>query len=74
MTANATAAVSSVDSARLIIAALTMAAGIIAAICSHFNDSGFWLVKSLVGLDDLHKHFPACKKISFSLQNDLSML
>ena len=56
--------------------AMTMAAGIIAAIpgigelsplylacttaavaggatvCSHFNDSGFWLVKSLVGLDE----------------------
>ena len=56
--------------------AMTMAAGIVAAIpgiaelsplylacttaaiaggatvCSHFNDSGFWLVKSLVGLDE----------------------
>lgn len=56
--------------------AMTMAAGIIAAIpgiselsplylacttaavaggatvCSHFNDSGFWLVKSLVGMDE----------------------
>ena len=47
--------------------AMTMAAGIIAAmpgisdlpavaggatVCSHFNDSGFWLVKSLVGMDE----------------------
>lgn len=23
-----------------------------ATVCSHFNDSGFWLVKSLVGLDE----------------------
>ena len=23
-----------------------------ATACSHFNDSGFWLVKSLVGLDE----------------------
>jgi GntP family gluconate:H+ symporter/Gnt-I system low-affinity gluconate transporter len=21
-------------------------------VCSHFNDSGFWLVKSLVGMDE----------------------
>jgi gluconate transporter len=48
--------------------AMTMAAGIISAmpgiselsplylacvtVCSHFNDSGFWLVKSLVGMDE----------------------
>ena len=38
--------------------AMTMAAGIVAAVaggatvCSHFNDSGFWLVRSLVGLDE----------------------
>jgi GntP family gluconate:H+ symporter/Gnt-I system low-affinity gluconate transporter len=23
-----------------------------ATVCSHFNDSGFWLVKSLVGMDE----------------------
>ena len=23
-----------------------------AAVCSHFNDSGFWLVRSLIGLDE----------------------
>ena len=23
-----------------------------ATVCSHFNDSGFWLVKSLMGLDE----------------------
>ena len=30
--------------------AVTIAGG--STVCSHFNDSGFWLVKSLVGMDE----------------------
>ena len=36
----------------LYLACVTAAIAGGATICSHFNDSGFWLVKSLVGLDE----------------------
>ncbi|MCL1987224.1 MAG: GntP family permease [Firmicutes bacterium] len=34
------------------LAAMTLAIGGGATICSHFNDSGFWLVKSLLDIDE----------------------
>lgn len=34
------------------IACITAAVAGGATVCSHFNDSGFWLVKSLVGMDE----------------------
>ena len=37
---------------QLHLACVTAAVAGGATICSHFNDSGFWLVKSLVGLDE----------------------
>ena len=36
----------------LYLACVTAAVAGGATVCSHFNDSGFWLVKSLVGLDE----------------------
>lgn len=36
----------------LYLACMTAAIAGGATVCSHFNDSGFWLVKSLVGLDE----------------------
>ncbi len=36
----------------LYLACVVMAVAGGATVCSHFNDSGFWLVKSLVGLDE----------------------
>lgn len=36
----------------LYLACVTAAIAGGATVCSHFNDSGFWLVKSLVGLDE----------------------
>jgi len=36
----------------LYLACITAAIAGGATVCSHFNDSGFWLVKSLVGLDE----------------------
>ena len=35
----------------LYLACITAAVAGGATVCSHFNDSGFWLVRSLVGLD-----------------------
>ena len=37
---------------QLHLACVTAAVAGGATICSHFNESGFWLVKSLVGLDE----------------------
>ena len=36
----------------LYLACITAAVAGGATVCSHFNDSGFWLVRSLVGLDE----------------------
>ena len=36
----------------LYLACVTAAVAGGATVCSHFNDSGFWLVKSLVGMDE----------------------
>ncbi len=40
------------DLSPLYLACVVMAVAGGATVCSHFNDSGFWLVKSLVGLDE----------------------
>lgn len=40
------------DLSPLYLACVTAAVAGGATVCSHFNDSGFWLVKSLVGLDE----------------------
>ncbi|MDO5425897.1 MAG: gluconate:H+ symporter [Eubacteriales bacterium] len=40
------------DLSPLYLACTTAAVAGGATVCSHFNDSGFWLVKSLVGLDE----------------------
>ncbi len=40
------------DLSALYLACVVMAVAGGATVCSHFNDSGFWLVKSLVGLDE----------------------
>lgn len=42
----------SADLSPLYLACVVMAVAGGATVCSHFNDSGFWLVKSLVGLDE----------------------
>ena len=36
----------------LYLACVTAAIAGASTVCSHFNDSGFWLVKSLVGMDE----------------------
>ena len=36
----------------LYLACVTAAIAGGSTVCSHFNDSGFWLVKSLVGMDE----------------------
>ena len=39
-----------------------------ATVCSHFNDSGFWLVRSLIGLDhSRHYKYHACNYLSQSV-------
>lgn len=40
------------DLSPLYLACVTAAVAGGATVCSHFNDSGFWLVKSLVGMDE----------------------
>lgn len=40
------------DLSPLYLACITAAVAGGATVCSHFNDSGFWLVKSLVGMDE----------------------
>ena len=40
------------DLSPLYLACTTAAVAGGATVCSHFNDSGFWLVKSLVGMDE----------------------
>lgn len=40
------------DFSPMYLACVTAAVAGGATVCSHFNDSGFWLVKSLVGLDE----------------------
>lgn len=40
------------DLSPLYLACVTIAIAGGSTVCSHFNDSGFWLVKSLVGLDE----------------------
>lgn len=40
------------DLSPMYLACVTAAVAGGATVCSHFNDSGFWLVKSLVGLDE----------------------
>lgn len=40
------------DFSPLYLACVTVAVAGGATVCSHFNDSGFWLVKSLVGIDE----------------------
>ena len=41
------------DLSPLYLACTTAAVAGGATVCSHFNDSGFWLVKSLVGMDEM---------------------
>lgn len=40
------------DLSPMYLACVTAAVAGGATVCSHFNDSGFWLVKSLVGMDE----------------------
>lgn len=53
MAAGIVAAISGISElSPLYLACVTAAVAGGATVCSHFNDSGFWLVKSLVGMDE----------------------